>query len=574
MATEPTLSFSSPIRTTIANGISGIAVTDVNGDGKSDVILGGAIIAPVVSVCIGKGDGTFAPAVDYATSTAPGASAVRFGIADVNSDGHTDLVVATGLGNSVAILMGKADGTFASPVDYAIGQMVENVRAVDVNGDGKPDLITSNKEVNTVSVLINKGNGTFEPKVDYAISQPEMTTAVDVNGDGKPDLVSAHWFTSIDPAAQSGNSGVTVMLNQGNGTFGATVDYRTPFLSYPDDVVVKDLNGDGKADMVVSNVTSVGAVSVFLNKGDGTFANGVIYGENRSNFVASVADVTGDGKPDLIVGGWILPAVMVMKGNGDGTFGTGVECYTFAKYVPGTTATGDFNGDGRIDVLALDSYGGELAVLLNTGNGGRTYVGYSGNDTFTSTSFNDSFDGGTGVNTVVMTSTRTNATITTAATGLTVTSPADGTDTLTNIQRIQFSDTTVALDVNGSAGQIYRLYQAALNRTPDKAGLGDWIYSMDHDAMSLQSVAAGFMSTPEFKAMYGANPTNSELVTKFYQNVLHRAPEQAGYDYWMNQLNSHAQTATQVLAGFSESTENQAQVIGVIQNGFEYTQHV
>ena len=92
--------------------------------------------------------------------------------------------------------------------------------------------------------------------------------------------------------------------------------------------------------------------------------------------------------------------------------------------------------------------------------------------------------------------------------------------------------------------------------------------------MTLLQVSAGFVDSAEFKSVYGQNPTDSEVVTRFYQNVLHRAPEQAGYDYWMNQLQSGLQTRTQVLTGFSESPENQAQIIGVIQNGIEYTQHV
>jgi hypothetical protein len=107
---------------------------------------------------------------------------------------------------------------------------------------------------------------------------------------------------------------------------------------------------------------------------------------------------------------------------------------------------------------------------------------------------------------------------------------------------------------------------------PDKGGLGDWIYGMDN-GMTLLDVSAGFVGSAEFKSVYGQNPTNAEVVTRFYQNVLHRDPEQGGYDYWMNQLQSGLQTRTQVLTGFSESPENQTQVIGVIQNGIEYTPH-
>ncbi len=117
-----------------------------------------------------------------------------------------------------------------------------------------------------------------------------------------------------------------------------------------------------------------------------------------------------------------------------------------------------------------------------------------------------------------------------------------------------------------------RIYQAAFNRVPDLGGLGFWIAGMDNDGVSLSGVSAGFINSAEFTSVYGANPTNSEIVTRFYENVLHRAPEQGGYDYWMYQV-EHGMQVTQVLTFFSESAENQAQVIGVIQNGIEYSQY-
>ena len=91
--------------------------------------------------------------------------------------------------------------------------------------------------------------------------------------------------------------------------------------------------------------------------------------------------------------------------------------------------------------------------------------------------------------------------------------------------------------------------------------------------LSLLDVSSGFVNSSEFKSVYGQNPSDAEVVTRFYQNVLHRAPEQAGYDYWINQIESGLQTRTQVLAGFSESPENQAQLIGVLSAGIEYTVH-
>ena len=143
---------------------------------------------------------------------------------------------------------------------------------------------------------------------------------------------------------------------------------------------------------------------------------------------------------------------------------------------------------------------------------------------------------------------------------------ADGTDTLTNIERIQFSDMTVALDISGIAGQAYRVYQAAFNRTPDNAGLKYWIGLMD-GGYALAGVASGFIASTEFKTLYGSNPTNELLVSKLYDNVLHRTPDEGGYNYWVGLLNTKKIDTISTLINFSESTENQAGVIGVIQNG-------
>ena len=203
--------------------------------------------------------------------------------------------------------------------------------------------------------------------------------------------------------------------------------------------------------------------------------------------------------------------------------------------------------------------------------------GGSGNDTFVGNAANNQFRGNAGIDTVTYGTFRAIHTVTKAGDAYSVKGPAGGvngqdTDTLSSIERIQFVDKSIALDIDGTAGQVYRLYQAAFNRTPDLGGLGFWIAGMDHDGVSLSGVSAGFINSAEFTSVYGANPTSSQIVTRFYENVLHRAPEQGGYDYWMYQV-EHGMQVTQVLTFFSESAENQAQVIGVIQNGIEYSQY-
>ena len=208
-------------------------------------------------------------------------------------------------------------------------------------------------------------------------------------------------------------------------------------------------------------------------------------------------------------------------------------------------------------------------VLIGTASA-DTLSGLAGDDVLIGLAGNDSIDGGAGIDTSVYSGNRATHTVTRVGSSLTVAHPsgADGTDTLVNVERLQFADFNLAFDVNGNAGQTYRLYQAAFNRIPDQEGLGYWINGMDH-GMTLLEVAQGFIGSAEFQGLYGARPTNGQLVNLLYSNVLHRAPDQGGYDYWVYQL-EHGMTREQALTGFSESPENQAALIGVIQDGMAY----
>jgi hypothetical protein len=142
-------------------------------------------------------------------------------------------------------------------------------------------------------------------------------------------------------------------------------------------------------------------------------------------------------------------------------------------------------------------------------------------------------------------------------------------DTLAGIETLQFEDATVSLQIDGVAAQAYRLYQAAFNRTPDLGGLGYWIGRMELGT-GLLDVAAAFIGSQEFIGMYGAKPANGDFLSKVYQNILHRAPDQAGFDYWLGVMNAGL-SATDVLAQFSESGENIAALAGVLEGGIAYT---
>jgi Ca2+-binding RTX toxin-like protein len=200
-------------------------------------------------------------------------------------------------------------------------------------------------------------------------------------------------------------------------------------------------------------------------------------------------------------------------------------------------------------------------------SGNEVLYAFGGNDRLIGGKGDDTLYGGKGVDTAVFSGVRSAYQI--SANKTTVMGP-DGTDTLIDIERLEFDDVTIALDISGTAGQAYRLYQAAFNRTPDKDGLGYWVKQLDA-GHSLQTAASAFTQSGEFVALYGSSdPAAAVLIEKMYQNVMHRASDAGGYNYWMGKLASGAVDKNSLLVNFSESAENQANVIGVIQGGIEF----
>lgn len=196
--------------------------------------------------------------------------------------------------------------------------------------------------------------------------------------------------------------------------------------------------------------------------------------------------------------------------------------------------------------------------------------GTSGNDVLTGTGTGEAIDGGAGLDTTVYAGARAGYTVAQAAAAMTVTKTGATTgDSLTNVERLLFDDAAVALDAGGAGGQVYRLYQGAFNRAPDKAGIGYWIAQMDKGA-SIYEVAQSFIYSDEYQTKFGATSSDFAFISLLYQNVLHRTGEQAGIDYWSGVMASGVSRPA-VLASFSESPENQAAVLKIIGNGFEYT---
>jgi hypothetical protein len=367
-----------------------VVVADVNGDGKPDLIVlncgncyGPSFITNPgsVGIMLGNGDGTFQKAVTYGTGTASPRFVV---VADVNGDGKPDLVVANRCIDGgclieavVAVLLGNGDGTFQAAVAYNSGGLFAGAVAVaDVNGDGKPDLIVGNwcSDPNcdgSVGILLGNGNGTFQPVVTYPTGgRVAFAVAVaDVNADGKPDVLA---ITAV-PVCSGGRCtfppAAAVLLGDGDGTFRAAITYPVGGFDDPplsSMLAVADVNGDGKPDLIVESSqccgSADGVVSVVLGKGDGTFKPVVRYqsaagGQGTS---VAVADVNGDGKPDIVttdqyasLNGLHRGLVSLRLGNGDGTF-KAEQTYDSGGFLTDSVAVADINGDGKPDFVVAN----------------------------------------------------------------------------------------------------------------------------------------------------------------------------------------------------------------------------
>jgi hypothetical protein len=211
-----------------------VAIVDLDGDGKQDLVTANEV-ANSVSILLGA-DGFVHPD-EYRTGPLPG----HLAIADFTGDGKPDVLTSNEGKNTVSLLANAGDGTLETKRDYRTGNSPGGLAAADVDGDGRPDVVTANELPNTASVLINRGDGSFRPKRDYPTgSGPHEITAADLNGDRKPDLVvSVPFFTST----------LSVLLNQGGGRFSKRLEYRLP--AFPSSLGSADFDGDGRADLAI-----------------------------------------------------------------------------------------------------------------------------------------------------------------------------------------------------------------------------------------------------------------------------------------------------------------------------------
>lgn len=349
-------------------------------------------------------------------------------------------------------------------------------------------------------------------------------------------------------------SAVTLIDDGGNDS----IDASAATLGATISLIPASLSSIGltAAGLAAVNNVALGADS-WIEQAIGTSYDDVLIGNERDNLLQ------GNGGNDNIDGGKGQDTVLLRGHMTDYTLSSSFGHLQVAA----RNGVSGFATLSNVELLAFTDGGrvllGDGADNLLTGNGA--------NDGLQGGAGNDTLDGAGGSDVAFYSGARSLYSITKTATGYSVSdsSGVDGVDQLSNIERLQFADQTLALDVSGVAGKAYRIYQAAFDRVPDPTGLGFWVSVMDK-GYALVDVAAAFIGSKEFTDMYGAHPSNADLLTRIYQNVLHRAPDAGGYAFWLDVLERNAVTRPQLLAEFSESAENQAALIGVIGNGFSY----
>jgi len=361
-------------------------LADFNGDGHLDLASANTD-ANNISVLLGRGDGTFEPPNSFPLDGLAPAALVN---ADLDGDDHWDLVVANSQSENINVLLGRGDGTFGEAVAYAAGSEPARVIAAHLDGDDALDVVCTNFTSADLSVFFGNGDGTLREAVSIPMNNaPEGIAAADLDFDGDQDLVVASPYENT----------VVVLPGQGDGVFLDPASYPVGSESVmaPIRVDIADLNGDGRPDLVSSNMYS-GNLSVLLDLGDASFAEALTFPVGVTPppplplpSAMQIADLDRDGHQDAVavintaveydaelVFDWLetdvdaydyiaLDNLALLVGSGDGRFATPVWLPTGRS--PTAVMIGDLDLDDDLDLVTINQYSADASVWLNDGAG-------------------------------------------------------------------------------------------------------------------------------------------------------------------------------------------------------------
>jgi len=513
-------------------------------------------------------------------------------------DGHASIQLKNMLTGSLGSVSTNSAGVEANGQSYNavlsangqyIGFISKATSLVASDTNGTDDLFVKNlatgEVVNASTTLA--GAQANAPTADSAISGDGRVVAfttyatnLEAGDDNFADIYSKNLDNGIITRVSANSAGEAANGNSDNASLSADGRYIA-FSSQASNLVEGDTNGHRdvfRKDMHSGAVLRV-SISADAVEGKGDSSNATISADGRYVMFESTSDLTpgdGDGKADIFIKDINTGALSRLSSGGDANHfnyagsaalsGDGLSA-VFASY-----QGGNINDLRTISVSRVGAdFGTQVGAALNGTSGNDQVLGGQGFDVLAGLAGNDVIDGGGGRDLAVYAGTRANFTVNIGASGTAVIDKtgAEGTDAVGNVERLQFADGNIALDTNSHGGQVYRLYQAAFDRAPDLPGQGFWIWHMDN-GKSLATVAELFLTSVEGQALYGSAPNNTELLTRFYANVLDRAPDAPGMAFWTD-LMAKGMTAGQVLAGFSESPENVANVAATIEHGIWYT---
>jgi len=361
--------FSNKIDFQTGSNVYGTVPIDLDGNGKTDIVAvnSGSNNFDILKNTSNSGNLSFAPNIIYPSATYP----IDVAEGDLDGDGKPDIVVANFNTNTVSVYLNTSANnniTFSSQPVLQTGTNPYGVSIADFDGDGRPDVAITNEASFPATILVFRnittatGSISFAPGISLPVGYyPRSLTTADIDGDGKPDIL----------VPNQGSGTISVLKNtsvSGNISFAPELVLNTSEGSSPESITTGDFDGDGKLDVAVANNNSPGTISVFKNNsspGTISFSPGQDFATGTNPFSITSGDINGDGKPDIAVTNQVdnTVSVLVNSGGGNISFNPHID-YATGNY-PRSANIADVNGDGKPDIIVGNSNATTVSVLLN-----------------------------------------------------------------------------------------------------------------------------------------------------------------------------------------------------------------